>query len=49
MPRGGCSRASRGVARVAEQVGYSSRSHFTQQFEARYGVSPARYGKSGRS
>ena len=38
-----------GVARVAGQVGYSSRSHFTQQFEARYGVSPARYGKSGRS
>lgn len=34
-----------GVARVAELVGYSSRSHFTQQFEARYGVSPARYGK----
>ena len=34
-----------GVARVAELVGYSSRSHFTQQFEARYGMSPARYGK----
>jgi AraC-like DNA-binding protein len=34
-----------GVARVAELVGYSSRSHFTQQFEARYGVSPARYGR----
>ncbi len=32
--------------RVAEQVGYSSRSHFTQQFEARYGISPARYSKS---
>lgn len=34
-----------GVARVAELVGYSSRSHFTQQFEVRYGISPARYGK----
>ncbi|MBZ0262521.1 MAG: AraC family transcriptional regulator [Hyphomicrobiales bacterium] len=38
-----------GVARVAQQVGYSSRSHFTQQLEARYGVSLARYGKSDRS
>lgn len=34
-----------GVARVAEQVGFSSRSHFSQAFEARYGVSPGRYGR----
>lgn len=33
------------VARVAERVGFSSRSHFTQAFEARYGVSPGRYGR----
>ncbi len=38
-----------GVARVAELIGYSSRSHFTQQFEARYGISPARYGRSSAS
>lgn len=36
-----------GVARVGELVGFSSRSHFSQAFEARYGVSPARYGRSG--
>lgn len=34
-----------GVARVAERVGFSSRSHFSQAFLARYGVSPARYGR----
>ena len=38
-----------GVAKVAELVGFSSRSHFTQQFEARYDVSPARYGKAALS
>lgn len=36
-----------GVARVAELVGFSSRSHFTQAFEARYGISPGRYGRTG--
>lgn len=36
---------STGVARVAELVGFSSRSHFTQAFEARYGISPGRYGR----
>jgi AraC-like DNA-binding protein len=34
-----------GVARIAEQVGFSSRSHFSQAFEARYGISPGRYGR----
>jgi transcriptional regulator GlxA family with amidase domain len=36
-----------GVARVAELVGFSSRSHFSESFEARYGVSPGRYGRTG--
>lgn len=36
-----------GVARIAEQVGFSSRSHFSQAFEARYGISPGRYGRDG--
>jgi AraC-like DNA-binding protein len=34
-----------GIARIAERVGFSSRSHFSQAFEARYGVSPGRYGR----
>lgn len=37
---------SAGVARVAELVGFSSRSHFSQAFEARYGISPGRYGRA---
>lgn len=35
-----------GIARVAERVGFSSRSHFSQAFEARYGISPGRYGRA---
>jgi AraC-like DNA-binding protein/mannose-6-phosphate isomerase-like protein (cupin superfamily) len=35
-----------GVARVAEQVGFSSRSHFSQAFEARYGTSPGRFART---
>jgi AraC-like DNA-binding protein len=35
-----------GVARVAELVGFSSRSHFTKAFEARYGTSPGRFGRT---
>ncbi|OYX45054.1 MAG: hypothetical protein B7Z02_03170 [Rhodobacterales bacterium 32-67-9] len=38
---------SAGVARVADLVGFSSRSHFSQAFEARYGVSPGKYGRGG--
>lgn len=34
-----------GIARVAERVGFASRSHFSQAFEARYGISPGRYGR----
>ncbi|MBL8580427.1 MAG: AraC family transcriptional regulator [Mesorhizobium sp.] len=36
-----------GVARVAELVGFSSRSHFSEAFEARYGISPGKYGRAG--
>jgi len=32
-----------GVARIAERAGYSSRSHFSQQFEVMFGKSPGRY------
>lgn len=35
-----------GIARVAELSGYASRSHFTQQFEARFGMSPGKYRRS---
>ena len=34
-----------GVARIAERAGYSSRSHFSQQFETVFGESPGRYRK----
>lgn len=32
-----------GIARIAERAGYSSRSHFSQQFEAMFSKSPGRY------
>lgn len=32
-----------GIARVAELAGYSSRSHFTEQFEGRFGLPPGRF------
>ena len=35
-----------GVARIAERAGYSSRSHFSQQFAAVFGESPGRYRKN---
>lgn len=35
-----------GVARIAERSGYSSRSHFTQQFETHFGVPPGKYRKN---
>ena len=34
-----------GVARIAERAGHSSRSHFTQQFEAFFGTPPGKYRK----
>jgi AraC-like DNA-binding protein len=34
-----------GIARVAQRSGYSSRSHFSQQFEVMFGKSPGRYRK----
>lgn len=37
-----------GVARVAELAGYSSRSHFTEQFEARFGRPPGRFRRESK-
>lgn len=39
-------RSSRSVDLIARKVGFSSRSHFTQLFTARFGVSPASYRES---
>lgn len=35
-----------GIARIAERAGYSSRSHFTQQFESFFGKPPGKYRKN---